>query len=182
MESCARSVDEASPVKPRSRQNADADFTALSLSFNYQRPAALGTNLNLFANGRYDFNEPALRSQQFAATGQTGLSGLLPGSILGDYGFSSRAELGRPISIGAMNTVVTPYAYVAAAETHLRAATAVELSRTTAEGAGLGLTLDFLTPVTQKGSWQGRLEWSDTQSNDQRFDRSRIGASLAYRF
>ena len=78
------------------------------MNLRYQRPATLGTTVNLFANGRYDFNSPALRSQQFAATGPNGISCLLPGSILGDYGFSNRAELGRRGNLAGLGAMVTP--------------------------------------------------------------------------
>jgi hemolysin activation/secretion protein len=133
----ARSADEATPIKPLSRQGADAEFTRLTLDGGAEFPVASGVSFFVGASAQHAFNEPLLRSEQFSPIGSNGLSGPPPSALVGDWGGAARAELRWRLRNDVM--FVTPYLFGAASETHLERPTALESARTGARAFGAGL-------------------------------------------
>lgn len=177
----ARAQSDATPLKPLSRQGADAVFDALDASVSFASPALFGTTIAFNASGRYSFNAPLLRSEQFSPGGPDGLSGPPPGNLVGDSGIVSRVEWSNPQELGA-DGVVAPYAFVSAASVTLVKPTVLERANTDAHGYGAGLHFGLDKHHNGQYGVTGTLEWTRVESNQRDLTSDWTTAAIAVRF
>lgn len=176
----ARSADDATPLKPLSRQGADAEFTRLEVEGAFETPVASNVSFSLGASAQHAFEDPLLRSEQYSPIGQSGVSGPPSSAIVGDRGWSARAELRFPVRSEA--AFVTPYLFAAAGEAHLERPTALELKRTEAQAFGAGLRLQSAPDEFGRSAFSLGLEASTLQSNDGSVSDGWFSANLSLRF
>lgn len=177
----ARSQRDANPLKPLSRQGADVEFTALDAGFRVAGTGAGGIGISVAARGRYSFDDPLLRAEQFSPSGWDGLSGPPPGLMIGDHGGVARVEIDRPF--GNAQGMISPYAFAAGASVGLEEPTVLEDPHTEATAFGAGIRLG-LGPRERRGyAATLTLEWSRVNSDDDRdIDGDWTNAAIAFRF
>jgi len=176
----ARMASEASVLKPLSRAGADAEFTAIDGNLSLSSPAFFGTNSTFSARGRFGFNEPLLRSEQFSPVGWDEMSGPPPGLLIGDSGAVARIELERPYSLN--DGAIAPYAFASATTVKLEQPSILERARTEATGIGVGVRLGAGRRAGGGFDFAGTLELSQVSSDQHDVDRSWISAAFAMRF
>ena len=176
----ARTASDATPLKPLSRAGADAEFTALDVSLAFAAPAELGVNFAVNVRGRYSFQEPLLRSEQFSPAGADGLSGPPPGLMTGDSGVVARATLERPF--GDAKAMAAPYIFGASAAVALERPSALERGHTGAESFGVGVRFGLGARAQGGHLVTGLIEWSTVSSRDPELDREWTRAAIAVRF
>lgn len=176
----ARSADDATPLKPLSRQGADAEFTKLELEGAFESSVASNATFSIAASGQYAFEDPLLRSEQYTPIGQSGVSGPPSSAIVGDYGWSSRVEVRFPVRND--HSFVVPYLFGAAGEAHLEQPTVLELKRTEAQAAGVGLRLQSAPDEFGRSDFALGVELSTLNSNDTSLSDGWLSVNLALRF
>jgi hemolysin activation/secretion protein len=139
----ARSLADATPILPLSRQGADAAFQKLEYDGHYGQLLLDHLALDLFARAMMSFGKPLLRAEQIGLVGGFGLSAFDAGTFQGDSGAVGRAELSSPwnVDLGAGAANLSPYAFGDAGTVWLMKPTAVERRETSAGSAGVGLHL-----------------------------------------
>jgi hemolysin activation/secretion protein len=144
----ARSAAAASPLRPLSRQGADADFQKGEIWLTYSQLLTDHLGLNLFARAQSSFGQAMSRSEQIGIATTSGLSSFDAGNLQGDSGIVLRAEMDSPwnlpIAPDIGNAVASPYLFGALGELFLQDPTAVEAAHTKAASYGLGLRLNGL--------------------------------------
>ncbi|AWM78031.1 ShlB/FhaC/HecB family hemolysin secretion/activation protein [Phenylobacterium parvum] len=174
----ARSVDEATPLRPLSRFGADAKFTRLQGSLGVFAPLGDASSARVLLRGQTGFGNPLLRSEQGAIASADLISGPPTGSLLGDDMLAARLDVSRALPAG--RTTILPYVFGAAGRTWLQSPLPGELGR--ADTRQLGAGLRFEAATTGRASMFGRLEWSHVESDQAFADRDWISASLTWRY
>lgn len=178
----ARGKGDATPLKPLSRDGADAEFTAIDGSFSLASPSLFGTKTSFSARGRYSFNEPLLRSEQFSPAGWDEMSGPPPGLLVGDSGAVARVEVERQFASADGGEVIAPYAFASATTLRLERPSVLEQASTDATGIGVGLRLGASPRAGGGFGFSGRLEFAHVASDQDDVDRSWVSAAFAVRF
>ena len=139
----ARSLADATPILPLSRQGADAAFQKLEYDGHYGQLLADHFGLDLFARAMTSFGKPLLRAEQIGLVGGFGLSAFDAGTFQGDSGVVGRVELSSPwtVNFGPGAESLSPYAFGDIGAIWLMQPTVVERHETTAGSLGLGLRL-----------------------------------------
>lgn len=176
----ARSADDATVLKPLSRQGADAEFTSLSIEGGVDLPVASNASFYVGASGQYAFNDPLLRSEQYSPIGANGISGPPSSAIVGDRGWSTRAELRFPQRNDKV--FATPYVFGAFGEAHFEQPTVLELGRTDARALGAGIRLQTLPDEYGRSTFALGVELSTLDSNDNSLKDGWVSVNLALRF
>ncbi|HRP09680.1 MAG TPA: ShlB/FhaC/HecB family hemolysin secretion/activation protein [Terricaulis sp.] len=176
----ARSADDATPLKPLSRQGADAEFTSVEIEGGLNAPVASNVSFYAGASGQYAFNEALLRSEQFSPIGPNGISGPPPSAMVGDRGWAARVEMRFPER--SDHFFATPYLFGAAAETYFERPTALERSRTEAQAFGAGVRLQSAPDAHGRSAFAFGIELSTLNSNDASFSDGWASINLAVRF
>jgi hemolysin activation/secretion protein len=160
----ARSIDDATPLRPLSRFGADAEFTRLQGALNVVMPLGGAFSAQMALRGQTSFGDPLLRSEQGNIASSELISGPPAGLLVGDDTFAGRIEMRRSITAG--RATLLPYAFSAAGRTWLKTPLEGERPRTDTGAIGAGVRFD----AAQDGrtSMSGRLEWSHVES-DQTF-------------
>lgn len=174
----ARSADEATALKPLSRQGADAEFSKFNAQASAQFQFESGAVFSAVVDGQISFGDPLVRSEQYSPISPTGLSGPPPSAIVGDAGATARFELQAP-SWGNQDAFAAPYLFGAASEVRLEQPSALELPHTRAREVGVGLRIG---DRHSGQAFAASVEYSLVESNDQSLDRSWVSASVSYRF
>ena len=179
----ARSAAAATPELPLSRQGADAGFTKLSFSAQIVRPMGAQFVGALSLSGQTAFGKPLLKSEQIGLAGAGMVSGLDPGSVVGDSGVSLRGELRRPreTTMGAAPLRLTPYAAGAVGVAVLHRPTALEPASTRVASIGVGLELVSLSE-SPFASLSGRIELARGFRNDGLPNENRLSLGASLRF
>ncbi len=143
----ARTVaDSAVTGIPLSRQGADADFTKVEASLNYNQPVFKGINVSLGVRGQYSFGQALLRLEQFGMATPSGLSAFDAGTLTGDSGIVGRVEISRPFELPPflpnIGFVASPYLFGAVGEVFLEDPTILEQRSTSAAAYGIGLRVN----------------------------------------
>lgn len=179
----ARTAAEATPALPLSRQGADAGFSKLALSVSMVRPLGARVVGAINLRGQTSFGAPLLKSEQISLAGAGLVSGLEPGSVVGDSGWVLRGELRMPIKVDAapVPLQLTPYAFGAAGELFLHRPTALEQASTQVASIGVGLEMVTLTS-SRFSSASARVEVAGGFRNDGQPDDVRLNLGASFRF
>jgi hemolysin activation/secretion protein len=136
----ARTLLDATPELPLSRQGADAIFTKLNLALAITQPLPSDFFVATTSYAQSSFNRPLLTSEQFDIIGPKMLSGFPVGLLPGDSAWVVRTELGHvnqvPIESGGLT--VTHYAFGATGERIYYQPTVLELGSVHATNWGIG--------------------------------------------
>ena len=180
----ARTLADATPELPLSRQGADAVFTKLNAALAITKYLPSDFFLATTAYAQSSFNRPLLTSEQFEIIGPKMISGLPVGILPGDSAWVVRTELGHvnqfPIESGGL--AITQYAFGATGERIFYQPTALELGSVHVTNVGIGLRFtssrwDQLMPNTY-----AFVEGSRVKSTDPLLEQWRIfaGALIQY--
>lgn len=180
----ARTVQEATPLLPLSRQGADAVFTKVDGRFDIHQSLPEQFYASISGAGQSSLNRALLTSEQFDLTGATALSGYTSGALPGDSGWVVRGEFGRafviPIESGALT--VTPYAFAATGERIFWAPTALEVGDIHASNYGAGARFN-LTPWNNfMPDAYSFVEWSHRETSYAPLRGERIFAGIVLRY
>jgi hemolysin activation/secretion protein len=176
----ARSAEDATAIKPLSRQGADADFTRLELDGAVEFPIASGISFSVGAGGQHAFDDPLLRSEQYSPIGRNGVSGPPSSAIVGDRGWAARTELRAATRDDT--AFFAPYLFGAAGEVHLEQPTALELKRTEALAFGAGVRVHVPADEFGRSPFSLGFELSRLESNDSSLKGGWVSVSLSTRF
>lgn len=139
----ARSATDATALLPLSRQGADASFQKVDFSIGYTQRLFDHLAVYLTARAQTSFGQALLRSEQIGIASTSSLSGFDAGSIVGDQGFVTRAELSSPWTLPlpttAAGVVAAPYLFGAYGEVTLEKPTNLETARIAATSYGGGI-------------------------------------------
>ena len=137
----ARTIADATPELPLSRQGADAVFTKLNAGFGILQSLPSDFFVATTAYAQSSFNRPLLTSEQFDIVGPKMLSGFTAGALPGDSAWVVRTEVGHltlvPMGTGGIN--ITRYVFGATGERLFYQPTAVELGSVHASNYGIGM-------------------------------------------
>lgn len=151
---------------PLTRLGAGPVFSKLNGDLRLFQPLPEAFQIVLIGRGQSSFNDPLLRSEQFALDAVDGVSSFPTGTFMVDEGVSGRAELMRPFDWRTQDfsTTLVPYVYAATGKGSLRMPTAVEPYSIRASSIGLGLRvgLDQLTGLT---GFSGGIEFGKQYSD-----------------
>ena len=174
----ARAIEDATPLRPLSRLNADAEFTRLAAGLSISMPLGGAFSAQAIIRGQTGFGDALLRSEQGNIASPDLISGPPPGSLVGDDTYAGRIEVRRSFDIGPARML--SYGFLAAGKTQLRDPLVGE--RPISETAALGLGLRFETPVKLGAAVFGRLEWSHVESEQSFADRAWTSFSITVRY
>jgi hemolysin activation/secretion protein len=136
----ARTLLDATPELPLSRQGADAIFTKLNLALAITQNLPSDFFLATTSYAQSSFNRPLLTSEQFDIIGPKMLSGFPVGLLPGDSAWVVRTELGHvnqvPIESGGLTLI--QYAFGATGERIYYQPTVLELGSVHATNWGIG--------------------------------------------
>ena len=165
----ARSLADASPVLPLSRQGATAAFQKAEISLGYGQTLAEHMAANVSLRAQTSFNQPLLHAEQFGIANTSGVSAFDSGAVTGDSGYVVRGELSSPwrIPYPALKVTVTaaPYAFGSFGAVGLANPTALEKSSTRATSAGLGIRFNG-APSGTLGNASLNLEYGRSTRSD----------------
>ena len=174
----ARSIADATPLRPLSRFGADADFTRLQGALSVTMPLGGAFSAQMVLRGQSSLGDPLLRSEQGNIASSELISGPPAGSLVGDDTFAGRIEVRRSITAG--RATLLPYAFTAAGRTWLKIPLAGERPQTDTGAIGAGVRFD--APVTGRTSMFGRVEWSHVKSDQTFADGDWLSVSLTLRY
>lgn len=164
---------------PMTRYGAEPDFQKLDVRWSYSQ-FLMDERLLLAVNGRAQtsFGQALAASEQLGLGGPDGLSAYDSGTLDGDSGVVSRAELAFPLSLSpvadrtSLAGAFTPYVFASGGSVFLHKPTAVEpenvraaafgaglraaLGQTAAPGA-LSLSLEYAHGADSKGGQDDRI-------------------------
>jgi hemolysin activation/secretion protein len=137
----ARTLADATPELPLSRQGADAVFTKLNAGFGIMQNLPSNFLVTTTAYAQSSFHRPLLTSEQFDIVGPKMLSGFTAGSLPGDSAWVVRTEFGHVIQVpfGAGAFTVTRYVFGATGERIFYEPTALEFGSVHASNYGVGI-------------------------------------------
>ena len=159
-------VDAATSGIPLTRLGAGPVFSKLNGDLRLYQPLPEAFQVALIGRWQSSFNDPLLRSEQFALDAIDGVSSFPTGTFMVDEGVSGRAELLRPFDwrSGDFAATVIPYIFGATGKGYLRMPTAVEPSSTRASSIGLGVRLG-LDQLTSLSGFSGGIEFGKQYSD-----------------
>jgi len=180
----ARTLADATPELPLSRQGADAVFTKLNLGLAITKNFPSDFFLATTAYAQSSFNRPLLTSEQFEIIGPRMISGLPVGILPGDSAWVVRTELGHvnsfPIESGGLS--VTQYAFGATGERIFYQPTVLELGSIHVTNVGIGLRFASSRWAELMPNSYAFVEGSRLKSTDPTLEQWRIfaGALIQY--
>jgi hemolysin activation/secretion protein len=141
----ARTLADASPELPLSRQGADAVFTKLNLGLGILQSLPKDFFFSATSYAQSSFNRPLLTSEQFDIVGPKMLSGFTAGALPGDSSWVVRGELGHVIQVPQESggVSITRYVFGATGERLFYQPTAVEFGSVHATNFGVGMRFLF---------------------------------------
>jgi hemolysin activation/secretion protein len=172
----ARSADDATALRPLSRDGADASFYKLSAGGSLTREVLEGLSLQASVRAQSSFNEPLVRSEQTSIVSPGLVSGPPSGSVTGDRMIAGRTEAQTLLRISD-SVLLQPYVALAAGESHLEKPTALERRHSSASSMGIGVRTQF--DIMDRRTLSAQLEWARVESSDERLDRDWLGFSVA---
>jgi hemolysin activation/secretion protein len=181
----ARSAANATALLPLSRQGADASFEKLDVTLGYNHRIDDHLALYLSARAQTSFGQALVRSEQIGIASTSSLSGFDAGSIVGDQGYVTRAELSSPWTLPlpttAIGVVAAPYVFGAYGEVGLANPTNLETARIAATSYGAGLRFGgSVYGSLSNGSLT--LEYAHATRNDGFAAADRFVVVTAFRF
>ncbi|MBB3462838.1 ShlB/FhaC/HecB family hemolysin secretion/activation protein [Rhizobium sp. BK377] len=158
---------------PMTRYGAEPDFRKLEARWSYSQ-SMLDDRLLLTVNGRAQtsFGQALAASEQIGLGGPDGLSAYDSGTLDGDSGVVSRAELAFPsvfTSLAGKTTLAagfTPYMFASGGATVLNKPTAVESETVRASAFGVGFRA-ALGQTTGPGAASFSVEYAHGSDSDQ---------------
>lgn len=137
----ARTLADATPELPLSRQGADAVFTKFNAGILITQNLPSNFFVATSSYAQNSFHRPLLTSEQFDITGPKMLSGFTAGALPGDSAWVVRTEVGHltqvPIETGGLN--FTRYVFAATGERIFYQPTVLEFGSVHATNFGAGL-------------------------------------------
>jgi hemolysin activation/secretion protein len=175
----ARAASDASNLRPLSRDGTDAAFTKLAFGATAVQKLSDELRLQATVRAQSSFNAPLLRSEQTSFVSPGLVSGPPSGLVTGDRMVAGRFE--AQSSVRVTDTIsIQPYLAVAAGESHLERATALERDHSGATSAGIGLRSQL--QITDRSQLALQLEWASLDSDDTRLNRDWLGFSVSLRY
>jgi len=180
----ARTLADATPELPLSRQGADAVFTKLNAALAITKNLPSDFFIATTSNVQSSFNRPLLTSEQFEIIGPKMISGLPVGILPGDAAWVVRTELGHvnffPIESGGLT--ITQYGFGAHGERIFYQPTVLELGSVHVSNFGIGLRFTSTRWSQPMPNTYAFVEGSQTRSTDPRLDQWRFfaGALIQY--
>jgi hemolysin activation/secretion protein len=180
----ARTLADATPELPLSRQGADAVFTKLNLGLAITKYLPSDFFVATTSYAQSSFRRPLLTSEQFDIIGPKMVSGLPVGLLPGDAAWVVRTELGHvsqfPIESGGLS--ITPYAFGAMGERIYYQPTVLELGSVHVTNVGIGLRLISTRWAELMPNSYAFVEGSRVKSSDPTLEQWRIfaGALIQY--
>jgi hemolysin activation/secretion protein len=137
----ARTIADATPELPLSRQGADAVFTKLNAGFGILQSLPSDFFVATTAYAQSSFNRPLLTSEQFDIVGPKMLSGFTAGALPGDSAWVVRTEVGHltQVPMGTGGITITRYVFGATGERLFYQPTVLELGSVHASNYGIGM-------------------------------------------
>jgi hemolysin activation/secretion protein len=168
----ARTLADATPELPLSRQGADAVFTKLNLGFGILQNLPKDFFFSTTSYAQSSFNRPLLTSEQFDIVGPKMLSGFTAGALPGDSSWVVRGELGHVIQVpeGSGGVTITRYVFGATGERLFYQPTAVEFGSLHATNFGAGVRFLFSRWADLMPNSYAFLEASRRQSTNPALD------------
>jgi hemolysin activation/secretion protein len=184
----ARSINDATPLLPLSRQGADAVFNKLAGQIEIDQALSQDFFDNIYAAGQDSFHRALLTSEQFDIDGTKLLSGFTAGALPGDTAWVLRNEFGRSITTplpagGIVSGIVwSPYVFASTGERILEDPTALEIGSVHATNYGAGMRYNLLPGSPDMPNAYGFAEWSRRYTNETALngDRIFVGMLLQY--
>jgi hemolysin activation/secretion protein len=180
----ARSIADATPLLPLSRQGADAEFSKLDGRIDVMQ--TLPENLFLSAGlaGQTSFGRPMLTSEQFPIIGANMLSGFAAGTLAGDTGWVGRGEFGWSTQLPflAEPHAIVPYVFAATGERRYEMPTILEIPVIRANNYGGGMRFQLAPQAPDAPSLSGFVELSERRASASSLDGWMVfaGGSLRY--
>ena len=137
----ARSINDATPLLPLSRQGADAEFQKLDGHIEIDQALQQDFFINLYAAGQDSFHRAMLTSEQYDIDGAKLLSCFTAGALPGDTAWMVRGEFGRSFTtqLPAGSVTWMPYVFQATGERILEDPTTLEIGSVHATDYGAGI-------------------------------------------
>lgn len=151
---------------PLTRIGAGPVFSKLTGDVRLYQPLPEAFQFVMIGRGQSTFNNPVLRSEQFALDAIDGVSSFPTGTFMVDEGVSGRAELLRSFDWRTQDfaTTLIPYLFGATGKGYLRMPTAVEPSSIRASSVGVGLRVG-LDRLTSLSGFSGAIEFGKQYSD-----------------
>jgi len=180
----ARTLADATPELPLSRQGADAVFTKLNAALAITQSLPSDFFIATTSYAQSSFNKPLLTSEQFDIIGPKMLSGLPVGLLPGDSSWVVRTELGHvnqfPIESGGLT--VTQYLFGATGERIFYQPTVLELGSVHATNYGVGPRFVTTRWAELMPNSYAFVEWSRLRSTDPTLERWRIFSEVLIQY
>lgn len=180
----ARSIADATPLLPLSRQGADAEFSKLDGRIDVMQ--TLPENLFLSAGlaGQTSFGRPMLTSEQFPIIGTNMLSGFAAGTLAGDTGWVGRGEFGWSTQLPfiAEPHAIVAYVFAATGERRYEMPTVLEIPVIRANNYGGGMRFQLAPQAPDAPSLSGFVELSERRASASSLDGWMVfaGGSIRY--
>jgi hemolysin activation/secretion protein len=184
----ARSINDATPLLPLSRQDADAVFNKLDGHIEIDQALQHDFFDNFYAAGQDSFHRALLTSEQYGIDGAKLLSGFTAGALPGDTAWMVRNEFGRTITTqlptGSVysGVVWSPYLFAATGERILEDPTVLEIASVHATNYGVGMRYNFLPAFDPVPNAYGFVEWSRRYTNETVLNGDRIFAGFLLQY
>jgi hemolysin activation/secretion protein len=178
----ARTINDASPLLPLSRQGADAVFQKLDGHIEIDQALEHDFFVNFYAAGQDSFHRAMLTSEQYDIDGAKLLSGFTAGALPGDTAWMVRGEVGRSFTGPIGNVVWMPYLFEATGERILEDPTSLEIASVHATDYGAGVRFNLPPPTAWMPSGYGFVEASHRYTNETTLSGDRIFAGLLLQY
>ena len=178
----ARTINDASPLLPLSRQGADAVFQKLDGHLEIDQALEHDFFVNFYAAGQDSFHRAMLTSEQYDIDGAKLLSGFTAGALPGDTAWMVRGEFGRSFTGPIGNVVWMPYLFEATGERILEDPTSLEIASVHATDYGAGVRFNLPPPTAWMPSGYGFVEASHRYTNETTLSGDRIFAGLLLQY
>jgi hemolysin activation/secretion protein len=178
----ARTINDASPLLPLSRQGADAVFQKLDGHIEIDQALEHDFFVNFYPAGQDSFHRAMLTSEQYDIDGAKLLSGFTAGALPGDTAWMVRGEVGRSFTGPIGNVVWMPYLFEATGERILEDPTSLEIASVHATDYGAGVRFNLPPPTAWMPSGYGFVEASHRYTNETTLSGDRIFAGLLLQY
>jgi hemolysin activation/secretion protein len=137
----SRGREDATLLRPISRQGADDEFTKAEFRGRAVQVLPFNFALEGLARGQVTFTGPLVNSERFSLGGPRALSAFDVGEFVGDSGWLARGELqyNFTLAVPTGSLLFTPYGFLAHGEVFNENRTAVEARRLSASASGFGI-------------------------------------------
>lgn len=180
----ARTMGDATPLVPLSRQGADAVFDKVDGHLEINQSLPNDFFVNFYAAGQDSFHRALLTSEQFNIDGAKMLSGFTAGALPGDTAWVVRGEFGHTFTaqLPQGGVILMPYLFAATGERILEDPTVIEVGDIHATNYGAGVRFNMLPPSDRWPGAYGFVEASHRTTNLSALAGDRIFTGLLLQY